>query len=271
MRPATEVDEVVAVPVGADRAVARHLAGVDPLENPTRIVCQRPYVPDERATYTTDAGSVAEGSALLLDAPITPPSRSALPGLSDATIDSIATEYMNSGPTGAVVNVGPVDAQLLPDMTIQPWHRIALSVIANSWGERPIYFASSGGAASALGLDPYAVRHGLAFKLSPGFPQPDSTNAIRMMPPSDPNTQVTGNWVDIERTATLLEEVFVHRGEIPDWSHWPDHSTVGIPNYYAWAYIALFQAAAARGDSDEMALWRERFEPWLLLGRQIGS
>jgi len=246
-------------------------AGVDPLDDPTRIICQRPYEPDGRAVYTANPSSVSEGTALEVESPVTPPTRSALAGLTDEDIDSIASRRMNAGPEGAAVSLGPIDATLFPNMDIQPWHRIALSVIANSWGDRPIYFASSGGASSTLGLDPYTIRHGLAFKLNAGLPQPDSTNAIRMMPTSAPATQVTGNWVDVERTEALLEEVFMHRGNIPDWSHWPDHSTVGIPNYYAWAYIALFQAAADAGDNAAVEKWRERYENWSVLGRAINN
>lgn len=246
-------------------------AGVDPLEDPTRIICQRPYEPDARVTYTADPSSVSEGAPLVTAESVTAPTRSALAGLTDEAIDSIASQLMSSGPNGASISLGPIDATLFPNMTIQPWHRIALSVIANSWGDRPIYFASSGGASSTLGLDPYTIRHGLAFKLNDGLPQPDSTNAIRMMPTAAPATQVTGNWVDIERTEALLEEVFMHRGNIPDWSHWPDHSTVGIPNYYSWAYLSLFQAAADAGDNEGLQRWRERAEAWSLLGRAIAN
>jgi len=246
-------------------------AGVDPLEDPTRIICQRPYESDGRAVYTADPSSAGEGTALRVDAPVTPPTRSVLEGFTDATINAVASELQSAGPEGATVNLGPVQATLFPDMTIQPWHRFALQVIADSWGERPIYFASSGGASSTLGLDPYVIRHGLAFKLNAGLPRPDSTNSIRMMPTAAAATQVTGNWVDIERTEKLLEEVFVHRGEIPDWDHWPDHSTVGIPNYYAWAYLALYQAAADTGDNAAAERWRERFEAWSVLGRSIGG
>jgi len=245
-------------------------AGVNPLDDPSRIICQRPYEPDARATYTSDPSSVTDGTALLLESPVSAPTRSALAGLTDAAIDSVAGQLIGGGPEPVVVNVGPVDATIPAGVTIQPWHRFALSVIANSWGERPIYFASSGGASSSLGLEPYTIRHGLAFKLSDGYPQPDSTSTVQMMPPSAPATPVTGNWVDVGRTTKLLEEVFVHRTGIPDdWSHWPDHSTVGIPNYYAWGYLALFQAAANSGDNEGLERWRERAEAWSELGRQI--
>ena len=89
------------------------------------------------------------------------------------------------------------------------------------------------------------------------------------MPPSGPATAVTGFWVDMQRTQRLLDEVFVHRGGIPDWDHWPDHSTVGIPNYYAWAYLALVQGAINRNESQAMQQWQSEAEEWGELGRQI--
>jgi hypothetical protein len=243
--------------------------GVDPLEDPTRIICQRPYEPDGRAVYTADPASVTEGTALALAAPLTPPTRSALVGLSDAAIDSIAGQVFNSGPEPTSVDLGPVRATLPPNILIQPWHRIALSVIANSIGERPIYFASSGGASSTLGLDGYNVRQGLAFRLYPGNPATDTTGAIEAMPPTAQFTPYTGFWVDMTRTERLMADVFVHRGGIPDWDHWPDHSTVGIPNYYAWAYLGLLQGSMNRNDAQAVDRWRTEAEAWTELGQQI--
>jgi len=245
--------------------------GVDPLDDPTRIICQRPYEADGNAVYTADPSSVTEGTPLLLDTPVTPPTRSAFAGFTDASIDSIASQIWNSGPEPTAVDLGPVQATLPANITIQPWHRFALSVIANSIGERPIYFASSGGAASTLGLEGYNVRHGLAFKLYPGNPASDTTGTIEQMPRSAAATAVTGFWVDMQRTERLVDEVFVHRGNIPNWDHWPDHSTVGIPNYYAWAYLALVQGAINRNDSPAMQPWQAEYEAWSELGRQISN
>jgi hypothetical protein len=65
----------------------------------------------------------------------------------------------------------------------------------------------------------------------------------------------------------LLTEVFVHRSGIPDeWTHWPDLATIGIPNYYAWGYLALSQAALQMSDEELMEQYSERAEAWLRLG-----
>ena len=84
---------------------------------------------------------------------------------------------------------------------------------------------------------------------------------------TSPYTPVIGEWLDVPRTRILLEEVFVHRTGIPDeWSHWPDPATSGIPNYYAWCYLSLAQAALQDGDEPNFELYQERAEAWSMLG-----
>ena len=61
--------------------------------------------------------------------------------------------------------------------------------------------------------------------------------------------------------------MFVHHTGIPDeWAHWPDQATIGIPNYYAWAYLSLTQVAAQEGDSTAADRYRARTEAWTALG-----
>ncbi|MDT8370017.1 MAG: DUF2723 domain-containing protein [Longimicrobiales bacterium] len=243
--------------------------GVSAADTPTRIICQRPWTSDGRAVYTADPSTVTEGTPLVLTAPIEPPKRSVLADLDDATIDSIATQFFSAGPQAVRVPLGPVEATIPAGTMIQPWHRLALSVIANAIGDRPIYFASSGGTSTNLGLDRFVVRQGLAFKLYSGDPAADTTGRFEPMPPESGLTVVTGEWVDMQRTARLMDDVFMHRGGIPEWDHWPDHSTVGIPNYYSWGYLALVQAALNRGDDEGLDRWRNAAEAWSELGRQI--
>jgi len=89
---------------------------------------------------------------------------------------------------------------------------------------------------------------------------------MRMAPSA--YTAVVGDWVDVPRTTALVDSVYVHHTGIPDeWKHWPDVSTVGIPNYYAWAYLALTQAAVQSGDTGAMMRYQERTEAWTALGR----
>jgi hypothetical protein len=65
----------------------------------------------------------------------------------------------------------------------------------------------------------------------------------------------------------LLDEVFIHRGGLPDeWSHWPDIATIGIPSYYGWAYLAMAQAAIQAEDTEALDRYQDRAEVWLVFG-----
>ena len=151
--------------------------------------------------------------------------------------------------------------------SLVPWEQYALALIGEVIDERPIYFSSSGNAAVSLGLTNYLVRQGLAYRLNNGpLEEVESPGGVIRMLPS-PYESVIGQWVDMPRTHTLLTEVFMHRSGIPDeWTHWPDLATIGIPNYYAWGYLALSQAALQTSDEELMEQYRERAEAWSRLG-----
>ena len=242
-------------------------ANVDPERDPTTILCQRPYRAASTAMYTHDpAEAAALGKfAILTDAPVTTPSKSIL-ALDDSVIEQVAS------PAGYLAmeedrqfRLGPVVATLDGGTVVFPWQQFALSLIRSSIDDRPIYFASSGNAARSLGLSTYLVRQGLAFRLNPGPPDLSPRSVLMQNASLMP---VTGPWLDEERTRTLVDNVFVHRGGIPDeWAHWPDRSTIGIPNYYAWAYAALVQAAIQRDDESSAALYEARLIAWQALAQ----
>ena len=141
--------------------------------------------------------------------------------------------------------------------------------MVESIDDRPIYFASSGNAAISLGVQPYLVRQGLAFKLHNG-PVAESEELFTRLAPSA-YSSVTGDWLHESRTRTLMDEVFLHRGGIPqDWDHWPDIATVGIPNYYSWVYTALMQASSQAGDAEAVERYQLEAESWLTLGTPTG-
>lgn len=216
-------------------------AGVDPASDPSLAICQRPF----------------EGAS---GQPTTP-----IMNLDDATIEAVATSLpiiREDTPYTA----GPVQAVLPGGRYLEPWMQYALGIMATSVGQRPIYFASSGNAPEALGLQDHIVREGLAFRLIAG--DPDSTAAAEgwVDTRTTPLRAVVGPYVDYERTAELASEVFIHRGGLPEWREWPDHSTIGIPNYYAWVYLALAQAAGERGDIEAADQYARQAERWTRLG-----
>ena len=158
----------------------------------------------------------------------------------------------------------PLRARISGGQYLSPWQQFALNLINAVIDERPIYFASSGNAAASLGMQPYLVRQGLAFRLNNGELSQEGTGYTRMV--ESPYLPVIGDWVDVERTRTLMDEVFVHRTGLPDeWTHWPDHATIGIPNYYAWVYMALVQAAIQGNDTDAL----DRYQSALAAGQPV--
>ena len=241
---------------------------VDPERDPTTIVCQRPYRASSTAgMYTHDAAEAEKLGkiAILMDKPVATPLKSLL-ALEDTVIEQVAS------PAGYFAmeeardfRLGPLIARLDGGTVVFPWQQFALSLIQNSIDDRPIYFASSGNAARSLGLSPYLVRQGLAFRLHPGPPDLSPRNVLIQDTGLVP---VTGPWLDEARTRTLVDEVFVHRGGIPDgWMHWPDQSTIGIPHYYAWTYAALVQSAVQSDDPGAAEAYEERLAAWQALTR----
>jgi hypothetical protein len=236
---------------------------------PTLIVCQRSYTAENTGgMYTADpAEAEALGKVpLALEQPVRVPTRSILP-LEDSLIEQVAESYVPLDRARAFA-FGEVRATLPAGSYIYPWQQYALAMLNSALGERPIHFASSGNAATSLGLEPYLVRQGLAFKLNPTGPLAETAPpGVVAMPEDSPLNRVTGSWVDLPRTRTLMDSVFVHRGGIPDWDHWPDEATLGIPNYYAWGYYALAQGLYAQGDTAGMARYRDLGDDWQFLGR----
>lgn len=246
--------------------------GVDPASDRTRILCQRPYdssgSPGAEYAPAGDADAVrAAGKVHLpLDRPLTPPTRSILV-LDDATIERVSQTLAPLREDRALDLGQGVTAVLRGGTYVEPWQQFAYSIIASALGDRPVYFASSGNAAEHLGLRPYVVREGLAFRLSPGLPDPETMPGIVELLPS-PLTSVTGTWLDAERTRQLSWEVFLHRSGLPDgWDFWPHRAVLGIPSYYAWAHYALYQAAIQEGQDDTAQGNLERAEAWARVAR----
>jgi hypothetical protein len=240
-------------------------AGTSATDDSSRILCQREYTAEgDAAAYVNERSLAGEKVPLLVAEAVRTPTRSIMP-LDDETIDRVANSYMRLEQDQSL-RIGQLTAVLSNGQLVYPWMQYALTLINEVAGERPVYFASSGNAASSLGLDRYLIRQGLAFKLSPTPLEDGAPEGVVRMAAS-PYASVVGDWVDVTRTRALLDDVFMHRTGIPDgWSHWPDQATIGIPNYYSWAYLALTQAALQAGDQEAAARYQERTEAWSTLG-----
>lgn len=249
--------------------------GEDPEADPTLILCQRPYTAENTdAMYTHDPQeALAAGKTpILVSEPVRPPTRAVFrASMDDALVDRVARSYVPLE-ENRTVDLGRVTATLAgaPGKYMYPWHQFTLAAVSSSLGDRPVYFASSGSAAADFGLRPYVVRQGVAFRLWVGSPL--GTPGVVLNRDESGLAGVVGPWIDVERTRVLAEEVFVHRGGIPDeWEYWPDISTVGIPNYYAWVYYGLYWDAQQRGDEEAQAAMRERFGAWSGLAQAEGG
>ncbi len=243
--------------------------GRDWTDDPTLIICQRAYTGENtEAVYTDDPASVeANGKVAIALDRLQAPTRGIFPAdFDDATIEQIGGSYFQLD-RARQFSFGNISTVLPEGAVLYPWHQYTLGILSTALGDRPIYFASSGNAAESLGLDAFLVRHGLAFKLHNGRLLDERPEGVVPMPASSPLTAVTGPWVDLPRTERLADQVFIHRGDLPNWDHWPDIATLGIPNYYAWVYYSLAQAVLTeQGDSTRMEQLRDRGELWSDLG-----
>lgn len=237
--------------------------GVDPSDDWSVIQCQRPYTfENTEAAYVTDATQAGDKVPIVIDE-IQRPTASIIP-LTDEQIDEAAGGLARVD-QAVVVQIGDIEARIPGGQYLSPWQRFALTLMVTAIDDRPIYFASSGNAALSLGVEPYLVRQGLAFRLNNGSLTEEESGYREL---GDPTlTPVTGRWVDAERTEFLVDQVFIHRGGLPDeWDHWPDIATIGIPNYYSWVYLALLQEAIETGDGDAIEEYQARYRAWTELG-----
>ncbi|MGD8602864.1 MAG: DUF2723 domain-containing protein, partial [Gemmatimonadota bacterium] len=239
--------------------------GQDPAEDPTLITCQRPYTFENTGgAYVSDPSAAGDKVPLVLDRPVQAPTKSILP-LTDEQILQAASAY---APVQEEMRLrlGNVVATIPGGQYLAPWQQFALNILNQSLDERPIYFASSGNNAAALGINDYLVREGLAFRVNNGPPsEAEASGVVRLA--DSPFSPVTGDFLAYERTRVLFEDVFIHRAGLPDgWDHWPDLATVGIPSYYGWGYLALAQAAVQTDDQEALDRFQNRAEAWSNLG-----
>ena len=170
-------------------------------------------------------------------------------------------------PTGPLTNIDPVtldqvSAIRLPEdvtvafpklavtypagMVLDRSQQIALRIINDSALERPIYFSSSGGMMSQLGLDRWGVRHGLTTKLELRNLETDSNERMIQGSP-----EYGGNWFDLDKSLTLYEEIYEFRG-LRDRDIWADRSTTMMPFQYYVMALQLSDVAALGGRSSEL-------------------
>jgi hypothetical protein len=214
------------------RDLTRPCDGLDPLADPTVITCQRPFEPEHAIPIYSDRDWPA-------------PTRSILQ-MTDVEIAAVPEcyPYDDRGQcqvfqdTVAVPIGSEVEGIIVAGDYLLRNDVLVLRILQTSAGDRPIYFASTTGTYEKFSVQPWMIREGVAYKLSPTDLEPTSS-----LVPLPPQARFQANrmfpfWVDVERTRTLLEDHYVFR-DLTERKFWPDLSTNGIPLQYYQAYQNL--------------------------------
>ena len=165
--------------------------------------------------------------------------------------------------TDVAVPMGPVEVRYPANTYLDRGDQLTLSMIFESIDERPIYFATPSGILGRLGLEPWAVRHGLAAKLVPrDLDAPPEPGLIQ-------NSQGYGeDWFDVERSLALLETVYSYRG-FTNREVWADRSTLNIPWYFYLTSVQLADVVSNwdQGTEERVLSLMEMSEGFLVTAR----
>ncbi|MGH2417180.1 MAG: hypothetical protein ACRDFY_02505, partial [Candidatus Limnocylindria bacterium] len=221
--------------------------GVEPDDDPTRIICQRPFDAGELPASLVEAGWAGS-----VDSPVD----SILP-LDDAAIDRLGAVWFRTA-EARTFSAGRITSRIEAGTLLAPDAAFMAAILRATLGDRPIYFMPASPLARNLGLDRHVVRQGLVWEVA-NTPAIEPTADVVPMPD---RLALFGAAVDLAMTDTLLWDVYLKRGRIldPD-APWADHSTVSIPSQYTYTHYAAAQAHWLRGDT-ERALRHAREAEW---------
>ena len=241
--------------------------GVSPLDDPTRIICQRPYEPEEGPEFYRQYVLGTDTSGVRVsEGPRGAPRNSILP-LTDQQIEQVANTPPQLTSRAELFRAHNIET-VIPEQSIMVPANIFMAQIIQSLNDRPIYFAMTTQAYEDLHLRRFLIRQGVALKLNNGPVTPDPARGIYAVPESQ-ITGIIGPYIDVPRTEKLLSEVFMHRGEFPHgWTHWVDSATDGIPAYYGYSHMGLAFVYDAIGEKESADRHMARAEQWLKLANQ---
>jgi hypothetical protein len=237
--------------------------GEDPLADPTRIICQRPFDAEAAPSLYASMLEPTDQAGVMVQDPgpgRRPPTQSIL-GLTDAQIAASAARgiYGLDGPY--TFRAGRIATVLAEGQSIVPADAFMAAIIQDAIEDRPIHFAMTTQAYQSLGLRPFLVRQGLTYRLNDG---PVQTGDGIWRPPDAAIENFTGPFMDVAKTDRLVSEVFRHRGGFPEeWGHWVDSASEGIPLYYGTTHYGLAEAYAAMGNTAAAASHRRRADAFL--------
>ncbi|MBV9774523.1 MAG: DUF2723 domain-containing protein [Gemmatimonadetes bacterium] len=212
-------------------------------QDPTRIICQRPFDPRGAPSFYGNPR---------------PPSRTMLP-MTDAQIDVLSRSVLPLS-QDVVFEARGIQAPFKSGRYLTPSDQLILTIIKESWGDRPIFFATTGAVHRDLGLDPYVARQGLAYKLV----TPEEAKGLMAMPQNSQYSPYFGAYFDLARNRELVWKDFRY-GDLVHREHWTDDATRGFPTYYASANMALAQAEGMVGNQREFERNSKQADQWMAL------
>jgi hypothetical protein len=241
--------------------------GVSAEQDPTRIICQRAYQPDQGPEFYRPLVAPAE-PGVFDDARLPPAPRSSILPLTDEQIAQVTSTPPYLTRQEEVFRRHNIETVLPQGMVIVPADVFMAEIIGAALQDRPIYYAMTTQAYEELNLRPFLIRQGVALRLNDGPVEPSEERGIYAVPPSQ-LTGLIGPYIDVGRTETLLSEVFIHRGGLPDeWGHWGDAATDGIPAYYGYSHMGLGMIYEVIGDEVQSQRHYDIGERWLRLANQ---
>jgi hypothetical protein len=188
-----------------------------------------------RPVYTYDA---AKGPAIYRGKTWTKPSGPPLK-LTMAQADSVPPYIELRQPR--VFQKGDIHAVIQPQV-LDRATLLVLRMILDSYPERPVYFSrTSASYGEQLGLGQYLLQQGLARKLIPETPTA-TKDTVRV--PGD-------GWLDLARTDSLWNNVFLGPQALIRRNGWVDRSSVNIPYLYIATGATLADIHARQGNMDE--------------------
>jgi hypothetical protein len=241
--------------------------GQDPDAEPTRIVCQRPYDPAQGAGVYGPMASATDVPEANPPAPpgFRPPTRTIMP-LSDSEIAQVASTPPYPLGESREFMADSIRTTLPQNDVIIPSDAFMALMIQTAITDRPISFAMTTQAYHELRLRPYLIRQGVAFRLNDGPVQADTVRGI--IPVPDTGGPLMGPYIDVPRTEQLVSDVFQFRGNFPDWGHWVDSATQGIPYYYGLTEYGLMLVYRGLGDTAAADRHGLRANEFLALGNR---
>jgi hypothetical protein len=150
-----------------------------------------------------------------------------------AGLDAVAGESFAEATT---LEVGPVAFEVPGGFYLDRAERLALRIIGDNLGVRPIYFSSNAGMIARLTLEPWGIHEGIVVRLD--LDEDDAARpGLVPLPP-----EAGGGRLDFERSRRLAEEVYLYRG-LEGRALWPDGATRLIPWYFESMFYRLAEGA----------------------------